>query len=61
STHPTGTCSIKPDSALTVPESITVAEVSQLCAAKCTACVLVVDDEGLSGIFTVKDLAHSVR
>jgi len=48
--------------ALTVPDTITVAEASQLCAAKRTDCVLVVDDEeGLSGIFTAKDLAYRVR
>ena len=53
---------LKPSPALTVPESITVAEASQLCAAKRTDCVLVVDDEeGLSGIFTAKDLAYRVR
>ncbi len=45
-----------------MPENITVAEASQLCAAKRTDCVLVVDDdEGLSGIFTAKDLAYRVR
>lgn len=44
-----------------MPENITVAEASQLCAAKRTDCVLVVDDEeGLSGIFTAKDLAYRV-
>lgn len=38
-----------------------MAEASQLCAAKRTDCVLVVDDEeGLSGIFTAKDLAYRV-
>ena len=53
---------LKPSPALTVPESITVADASQLCAAKRTDCVLVVDDEeGLSGIFTAKDLAYRVR
>ena len=53
---------LKPSPALTVPESITVAEASQLCAAKRTDCVRVVDDEeGLSGIFTAKDLAYRVR
>ena len=53
---------LKPSPALTVPESITVSEASQLCAAKRTDCVLVVDDdEGLSGIFTAKDLAYRVR
>lgn len=52
---------LKPTAALTVPENISVAEASQLCAAKRTDCVLVVDDEeGLSGIFTAKDLAYRV-
>ncbi|KAI0359168.1 CBS-domain-containing protein [Trametes cingulata] len=52
---------LKPSPALTVPENITVSEASQLCAAKRTDCVLVVDDdEGLSGIFTAKDLAYRV-
>ena len=53
---------LKPSPALTVPENISVAEASQLCAAKRTDCVLVVDEEeGLSGIFTAKDLAYRVR
>ena len=53
---------LKPSPALTVPENITVSEASQLCAAKRTDCVLVMDeDEGLSGIFTAKDLAYRVR
>ena len=40
---------------------MTVADASQLCAAKRTDCVLVVDEEeGLSGIFTAKDLAFRV-
>lgn len=53
---------LKPSPALTVPEDITVSEASQLCAAKRTDCVLVVDDEeGLSGIFTAKDMAYRVR
>ncbi|TFY78676.1 hypothetical protein EWM64_g5332 [Hericium alpestre] len=52
---------LKPSAALTVPETITVADASQLCAAKRTDCVLVVDEEeGLSGIFTAKDLAYRV-
>jgi CBS domain containing-hemolysin-like protein len=52
---------LRPSPALTVPESMTVADASQLCAAKRTDCVLVVDeDEGLSGIFTAKDLAFRV-
>ncbi len=63
SSAPKGTvAALKPSAALTVPENITVAEASQLCAAKRTDCVLVVDDEeGLSGIFTAKDLAYRVR
>lgn len=53
---------LKPSQALTVPDTITVADASQLCAAKRTDCVLVVDEEeGLSGIFTAKDLAFRVR
>lgn len=53
---------LRPSPALTVPENITVSEASQLCAAKRTDCVLVVDDEeGLSGIFTAKDMAYRVR
>ncbi|OAV93109.1 hypothetical protein PTTG_08048 [Puccinia triticina 1-1 BBBD Race 1] len=45
--------------ALTVPDSIT--DASQLCAAKRTDCVLVVDeDEHLRRIFTAKDLAFRV-
>ncbi|KAF8322439.1 hypothetical protein F5887DRAFT_1147972 [Amanita rubescens] len=51
---------LKPSPALTVRENITVAEASWLCAAKRTDCVLVVDDEGLSGIFTARDLAYRV-
>ncbi|KAJ6519606.1 hypothetical protein C8R45DRAFT_852671 [Mycena sanguinolenta] len=52
---------LRPSPALTVPESITVSEASQLCAAKRTDCVLVVDEEeGLSGIFTAKDMAYRV-
>ncbi|CAE6415636.1 unnamed protein product [Rhizoctonia solani] len=52
---------LRPSPALTVPESMTVSDASQLCAAKRTDCVLVVDDEeGLSGIFTAKDLAFRV-
>ncbi|KAJ6574887.1 CBS-domain-containing protein [Mycena capillaripes] len=52
---------LRPSPALTVPENITVSEASQLCAAKRTDCVLVVDDEeGLSGIFTAKDMAYRV-
>jgi CBS domain-containing protein len=40
---------------------MSIADASQLCAAKRTDCVLVVDDEeGLSGIFTAKDLAFRV-
>ncbi|KAF8488162.1 CBS-domain-containing protein [Gautieria morchelliformis] len=52
---------LKPSPALTVPETISVSDASQLCAAKRTDCVLVVDEEeGLCGIFTAKDLAYRV-
>ena len=52
---------LRPSPALTVPETLSVADASQLCAAKRTDCVLVVDEEeGLSGIFTAKDLAFRV-
>lgn len=52
---------LRPSPALTVPQSISVADASQLCAAKRTDCVLVVDDEEhLAGIFTAKDLAFRV-
>ncbi|WVF71341.1 hypothetical protein IAT40_006144 [Kwoniella sp. CBS 6097] len=52
---------LRPSPALTVPEGMSVADASQLCAAKRADCVLVVDDEeGLSGIFTAKDLAFRV-
>jgi hypothetical protein len=52
---------LRPLPALTVPSNISVADASQLCAAKRTDCVLVVDDdEHLCGIFTAKDLAFRV-
>ncbi len=52
---------LRPLPALTVPQSISVADASQLCAAKRTDCVLVVDEEEhLAGIFTAKDLAFRV-
>ncbi|KAI8451076.1 hypothetical protein BY996DRAFT_7327944 [Phakopsora pachyrhizi] len=52
---------LRPLPALTVPDNITVADASQLCAAKRTDCVLVVDEEEhLCGIFTAKDLAYRV-
>ncbi|KAK0546938.1 hypothetical protein OC846_005062 [Tilletia horrida] len=52
---------LRPLPALTVPQSMSVADASQLCAAKRTDCVLVVDDEEhLAGIFTAKDLAFRV-
>lgn len=60
---PKGTvAALKPLAALTVSEHITVSDASQLCAAKRTDCVLVVDEEeSLNGIFTAKDLAYRVR
>jgi len=52
---------LKPSPASTISETITVAEASQLRAVKRTDCVLLVDDEeGLSGIFTAKDLTYRV-
>lgn len=52
---------LRPTPALTVPQHISVADASQLCAAKRTDCVLVVDEEEhLCGIFTAKDLAFRV-
>ncbi|TIB98554.1 CBS-domain-containing protein [Wallemia mellicola] len=59
--QPGTVASLRPSPALTVPDSMTVADASQLCAAKRTDCVLVVDDEeSLCGIFTAKDLAFRV-
>ncbi|TIB64253.1 hypothetical protein E3P78_01323 [Wallemia ichthyophaga] len=59
--QPGSVAALKPSPALTVPDSISVADASQLCAAKRTDCVLVVDDdESLCGIFTAKDLAFRV-
>ena len=53
---------LRPSPALTVPQSMSITDASQLCAAKRTDCVLVVDDEEhLAGIFTAKDLAYRVR
>ncbi|CDR37320.1 hypothetical protein NBRC10512_005177 [Rhodotorula toruloides] len=52
---------LRPLPALTVPAAMSVADASQLCAAKRTDCVLVVDEnEHLCGIFTAKDLAFRV-
>ncbi|KAI9229910.1 MAG: CBS and PB1 domain-containing protein [Piptocephalis tieghemiana] len=52
---------LRPTQALTVRDSLTILEVSQLMAAKRADCVLVVDrEEHLAGIFTAKDLAFRV-
>ncbi|WFD45100.1 hypothetical protein MPSI1_003777 [Malassezia psittaci] len=52
---------LRPLPALTVPQSMNITDASQLCAAKRTDCVLVVDDEEhLAGIFTAKDLAYRI-
>jgi len=52
---------LRPSQPLTVVPHTTVAEASQIMAAKREDCVLVIDDEQrLSGIFTAKDLAFRV-
>jgi CBS domain-containing protein len=52
---------LRPSQPLTVVPQTTVAEASQIMAAKREDCVLVIDDEQrLSGIFTAKDLAFRV-
>ncbi|WFD32800.1 hypothetical protein MSPP1_003851 [Malassezia sp. CBS 17886] len=52
---------LRPLPALTVPQTMSITDASQLCAAKRTDCVLVVDDaEHLAGIFTAKDLAYRI-
>jgi len=52
---------LRPSQPLTVAPHTTVAEASQIMAAKREDCVLVIDDEQrLSGIFTAKDLAFRV-
>jgi len=52
---------LRPSQPLTVMPQTTVAEASQIMAAKREDCVLVIDDEQrLSGIFTAKDLAFRV-
>ena len=52
---------LRPLPALTVPQTMSITDASQLCAAKRTDCVLVVDDEEhLAGIFTAKDLAYRI-
>ena len=59
---PPGTVlSLKPSQALQIKPSTSVAEASQLMAAKREDCVLVTDDdERIAGIFTAKDLAYRV-
>ena len=52
---------LRPLPALTVPHTMSITDASQLCAAKRTDCVLVVDnEEHLAGIFTAKDLAYRI-
>jgi signal-transduction protein with cAMP-binding, CBS, and nucleotidyltransferase domain len=52
---------LRPSQPLTVVPQTTVAEASQIMAAKREDCVLVIDEEQrLSGIFTAKDLAFRV-
>jgi CBS domain-containing protein len=52
---------LRPSQPLTVVPHTTVAEASQIMAAKREDCVLVIDEEHrLSGIFTAKDLAFRV-
>lgn len=52
---------LKPGQALQIKPHITVAEASQLMAAKREDCVLVTDDDDrIAGIFTAKDLAFRV-
>ena len=52
---------LRPSQPLTVVPHTTVAEASQIMAAKREDCVLVIDEEQrLSGIFTAKDLAFRV-
>ena len=52
---------LRPSQPLTVAPHTTVAEASQIMAAKREDCVLVIDEEQrLSGIFTAKDLAFRV-
>jgi CBS domain-containing protein len=52
---------LRPSQPLTVGPHTTVAEASQIMAAKREDCVLVIDEEQrLSGIFTAKDLAFRV-
>lgn len=62
SAHKAGTVSaLRPTPALTVPSTLSVSDAAQLCAAKRTDCVLVVNEqEHLCGIFTAKDLAFRV-
>ncbi|OLL22832.1 Meiotically up-regulated gene 70 protein [Neolecta irregularis DAH-3] len=60
--HAAGTVmALRPSPPLTIKPDLTVAEASQIMAARREDCVLVIDDEShLTGIFTAKDLAFRV-
>ncbi|KAI8874033.1 CBS-domain-containing protein, partial [Ramicandelaber brevisporus] len=59
--NPGTVAALRPSMAMTVRESLTVAEAARLMAAKRADSVLVVDDdERLTGIFTAKDIAFRV-
>ena len=58
---PGSVLSLKPSQALQIKPNTTVAEASQMMAAKREDCVLVTDDQDrIAGIFTAKDLAFRV-
>lgn len=51
---------LKPSPAVTIKPKTSVAEAAQLMSAKRENCVLVIEDDNISGIFTAKDLAFKV-